>query len=417
MASSNWRAEADKRIEKHRKGDFAVTCTYAGGKPAAGAKVTVRQMRSAFHFGTAVGGSLLWADSNDGRQYARFILDHFNTLVCENAMKWYAVEREKNKLTFDEADRLMKFAEDHGLAMRGHCLFWGKPKYVQAWVRQLTDAQLREAVDRHLADVAPRYRGRLIAWDVNNEMLDGSFYLDRLGKDIRAHMFRRAAELDPCTPLFLNEYGVLCNDEKMRRYIELASGLRAQGAKIAGIGVQEHAAQRLAPWLAEADPNKTRAELDVAGVLEPWSIWRRLDKLGELGAPIHITEVSSKTADEKLRADTLETFLRVAYAHPKVDAFMFWGFWAKRHWLGPQAALVDADWKLLPAGQRVSKMLREEWRTNLETKAGADGAVSFRGFQGAYEMTTTDSRGRKLRAEVNLTKGSETARAQFSLDK
>lgn len=413
--ASDWRTEADRRIEKHRKGDFAVTCTYAGGKPAAGAKLAVRQVRSDFHFGTAVGGDLLWADSNDGRQYAKFILDHFNTLVCENDMKWYATEREKNKLSFDRADRLMKFAEDNGLAMRGHCLLWDKQKYVQAWVRQLTNAQLAEAVDRRLADVAPRYRGRLIAWDVNNEMLDGSFYSDRLGKAVRAHVFKRAAELDPCTPLFLNEYGVLCNDEKMGRYIELARTLRAQGATISGIGIQEHAVQRLAPWVAEADPNKTRAELDVAGTLDPWSIWRRLDKFGELGVPIHITEVSSNTADETVRADTLETFLRVAYAHPKVEAFMLWGFWAKRHWLGAQAALVDANWRLLPSGQRVSDLLREQWRTKLEVTADEAGAISFRGFRGDYEITTTDSRGRKLRAQVKLAKAQETARVQFAV--
>ena len=399
--ADDWRAEADRRIDEYRKGDFAVTCVYANGKPVAGAKVRIRQTRSSFHFGTCIGGDP-FGQSPDEKRYTRYILDHFNALVCENAMKWYATERTKDKLTFDDADRLMKFAEANGLAMRGHCLFWSKPKYVQAWVRQLTNDQLRRHVEQHIADIVPRWRGRLVAWDVNNEMLDGSFYAGRLGESIRAEMFKRAHELDPCTPLFVNEYGVLCNDEKLGRYAALIGKLRKAAAPVGGIGVQEHAAQRFAAALRGVDANETRPERQVPGGLEPRAVWRRLDRLGQFGLPIHITEVSSKTPDERLRAETLETFLRVAYAHPKVEAFLLWGFWARRHWLGPQAALVEADWKPNAAGRAVSKLLLEEWRTNLEATTDAAGVVRFRGFAGTYELTTATPGGTAATATVTL---------------
>ena len=51
-------------------------------------------------------------------------------------------------------------------------------------------------------------QGKFRHHDFNNEMLHGSFYQDRLGKDIRAYMFREAHCLDPFATLFVNDYNV-----------------------------------------------------------------------------------------------------------------------------------------------------------------------------------------------------------------
>jgi hypothetical protein len=54
---------------------------------------------------------------------------------------------------------------------------------------------------------------RFVHWDVNNEMLHGSFFADRLGKSIREWMFRRAAELDPDADLLINDFDVVENNQ------------------------------------------------------------------------------------------------------------------------------------------------------------------------------------------------------------
>ncbi|KAL2521318.1 glycosyl hydrolase family 10 protein/carbohydrate-binding domain-containing protein [Forsythia ovata] len=41
------------------------------------------------------------------------------------------------------------------------------------------------AVQNRLSGLLTRYKGKLKHYDVNNEMLHGSFYQDHLGKDIR----------------------------------------------------------------------------------------------------------------------------------------------------------------------------------------------------------------------------------------
>ena len=395
--ADDWRKESDERIERHRKGSFALTCVYANGRPVAKKTLSVRQRRSAFLFGTCVtSGRLTGAD---GRNYDRFIVEHFNALVTENALKWYGLERQKDRLTFGAADRIVKFAEANGLALRGHCLFWAKPRFVQKWVQQLPNDELRKRMDRHVREVVPRYRGKLAAWDINNEMLDGSFFKDRLGEGIRAWMFKRTHELDPNTPLFVNEYGIMDSDAKTRRYIELIKGLQARGAPVGGIGVQEHGAAAYANFV-RGRPGGRR----------PRDVWRRLDRLGKLDLPIHITEVSSRAPDAELRADTLEAILRVGYAHPKVEAVLLWGFWAGRHWMGPQAALVDRNWKVNAAGRRVARLLLEDWRTNVEVTTGASGLAKFRGFFGTYEIAATDTAGRKIRGTVELTKDAAAAK-------
>ncbi|MCI0548475.1 MAG: endo-1,4-beta-xylanase [Candidatus Rokubacteria bacterium] len=400
-----WRAEADRRIRGHRMGEFAVTVHAPDGSRLAGAAVSARLRRHRFGFGTCVTPLLLAADE-DGRRYREHVLDHFNMVVCENAMKWSAVERERGVERWEQADALLAFADREGLAMRGHCLFWGTRDAVRAqpWLDRLGAADLRAAVARRLRAAVERYRGRVVAWDVENELLDGGFYARRLGRDIVPWMFRAAREIDPAVPLFTNEYGILGSEAKLDRYRALIETLRAAGAPVGGIGIQEHAAQRFAP---------AGRRLGAPPALAPPEVWRRLDRLAAHGLPIHVTEVSSPTADEGRRADSLDTLFRVAFAHPAVEAILLWGFWAGAHWRGRHAALVDEDWEQLPAGARLADLLRREWSTSIEARADAGGVVRFRGFHGRYEVTA-DLAGGRGSAWIDLGPDHATAEARLA---
>lgn len=401
MGEQDWRAEADRRIETVRKGDFSLDLVGPSGEKTRNAEVSVRQIGSHFLFGTCVTGNPLSTNANE-QAYFRFIRGNFNALVCENAMKWYATEKQAGVLTCEDADRLLAFAETNRLAMRGHCLFWCKTKYVQPWVQALAPEALRAAMDARLQQVVGRYRGRLVAWDANNEMLDGAFYSDKLGADIDPWIFRRARELDADVPLFVNEYEILCNDEKLGRYIALIRRLQAAGAKVGGIGIQEHAVERFAPTVEAAAADADRPERNGRRPLVPVDVWRRLDRLAEFGVPIHLTEISSKTGDQQRRADSLEMLFRVGFAHPRVEAIMLWGFWENRHWLGKDAALVDAQWNLLPAGERVRRLVLDEWRTRVAGNSDDAGRFGFRGFYGDYEVEVVTADGTRLRGTAFL---------------
>ena len=414
MSKSVWRTEADARIERLRKGDFAVEVRGRDGAPVPNARVAYRLQRHAFLFGTAIAYAPFADAGEAGRQYRQFILDHFSGLVCENEMKWYATEAERGREDYAPADALLAFAEQNGLAMRGHCIFWEKHEHVQPWLATLDRTELRVAMKRRLA-IVRRYAGRLAAWDVNNEILDGSFYRERLGADANAWMFKEAAELDPGTPLFVNEYGILGEQEKVERYLALVRDLRASGAPVGGIGIQSHDCDRFTTdGEARLAPGERPSWL-LSSSLTPAAFVATLDRLhAETGLPIHLTEISAKTPDAERRGEVLEILFRLGFSHHAVQAILLWGFGALTHWMGPDAALMSADGALTAAGSRISHLLREEWTTRGNGVSGADGRFAFRGFYGSYTLRVAAPDGRETVREIPLTRSAPSATVQLA---
>lgn len=402
---TDWKQQAAERTERVRKGDFTLTLTDDAGRPLSGA-LQIRMKRLDFGLGVCVTGNPQ-SDKPDDQRYFRFIADHFNTIVHENDLKWYAIEREKDVVKFDRADAILQWADDHGIAARGHCLLWAKQKFVQPWLQELDADELRRRVDEHLQRTITRYTGRLIAWDVNNEMLDGSYYVERLGEGFHEQIFRRVSELDPTTPLFVNEYSILGVPTKLERYKQLIARIESAGGRVDGIGIQEHGCERILLDVDRSDPG-TEIERQ-SHRTTPQAIWETLDDLKTLGKPIHLTEISAKHPDPIVRADALEALYRIGFAHESVELILLWGFWERRHWLGAEAALVSRDWELLEPGRRLLALFAE-WRTDVDVVA-ADGRAAFRGFYGTYEITLTTPDGRSLRGTASLPRGTTNAKA------
>ena len=412
--NAEWRNEANTRIERVRKGDLVVELRGRDGAPVKDARVEYRLKRHSFLFGTAIAYAPFAESGDDGRHYRQFILDHFNCLVCENEMKWYATETERGREDYAPADALLAFADENGLAMRGHCLFWEKDEWVQSWIAALDQKALRAAMERRVSATASRYAGRLVSWDVNNEVLDGSFYRERVGPEATAWMFKEAARLDPKTPLFVNEYGILGEREKTERYLGLIRDLRARGAEVGGIGVQSHDCDRFtAHGQPELAPGERPAWL-LTSPLTPAGFLGTLDRLhDESGLPIHLTEISAKLPNASRRGDVLEMLFRLGFSHRAVQAILLWGFTAKTHWMGPDAALMNQDGTLTPAGARISRLLREEWTTRGSAVSRADGRVAFRGFYGTYALDITMPGDQRAAREIRLEREAPTAAVQF----
>jgi endo-1,4-beta-xylanase len=411
----DWRAEAEDRIERHRKGDLTIEVRGRDGACVKNARVEYRLKHHAFRFGTAIAYAPFADAGEAGQHYRRFILDHFNCLVCENEMKWYANEAERRHEDYGPADALLAFAEQNALAMRGHCLFWEKQEHVQRWLVTLDREELRAAMVRRLTASVGRYAGRLLAWDVNNEILDGSFYRERLGPDANAWMFKEAARLDPKTPLFVNEYAILGEPEKTERYLALIRGLQGSGARVGGIGIQSHDCDRFAPdGHAKLAPGDRPSWL-LSRPLTPAAFLATLDRLHTAtGLPIHLTEISAKTPDADRRGEVLEMLFRLGFSHRAVEAILLWGFGADTHWLGPDAALMSADGTLTAAGSRMSHLLREEWTTRGDGVSAADGRFAFRGFYGTYTVRIAAPDGRETVREVLLARSAPSATVQLA---
>ena len=49
---------------------------------------------------------------------------HFNSIVAENCMKSEVIHPEEDRYDFSLADEFVKFGEDNGMFIIGHCLVW-----------------------------------------------------------------------------------------------------------------------------------------------------------------------------------------------------------------------------------------------------------------------------------------------------
>ncbi|XP_047057913.1 endo-1,4-beta-xylanase 1-like [Lolium rigidum] len=343
-----------------------------------GASIRVVQVDNAVPIGACISKSAV-----QNPAFVDFFAKHFDWAVLENELKWYYTEAVQGQVNYADADALIALCDRHKKPVRGHCIFWAVENSVQPWVRALNPGQLKAAVESRIKSLVSRYNGRFPCYEVNNEMLHGSFFRQRLGDDIDAHMFRETAAIDPAPALFVNDYNVEnANDPNAtpEKYVALITDLQKRGASVGGIGVQGHVTHPVGDVICDA-----------------------LDKLAATELPVWITELDVSAADEAMRADDLETVLREAFAHPAVEGIMLWGFMQGHMWRA-NGQLLNADGSLSEAGRRYVG-LRTEWTSHARGTVDANGNFKFRGFHGKYVLELAAGAGGKVRRAFDVQKG------------
>lgn len=367
-------AELDKSIAGHRKGEIVVRA-----KP--GAQVAIEQLKHEFWFGCAIsnsvfGGSML---ADDRRQYKEKFLENFNAAVTENAVKWGNMEPRKGEVNYAIVDAILAWTDENDIPLRGHNIFWGTPRFVQPWVKELPDDELIKTLRNRAETLTSRYKGRFAEYDLNNEMIHGNYYEDRLGQDITKMMVQWAKNGDPEVKLFMNEFDILTG-RRLPDYLAQIRKLQGQGVSFAGIGVQGH----------------LHSETFDRGELK-----RALDSLAQFNLPIRITEfnmpgqrskyqsgqnVKMTPEEEEEKAKNLTDYYRICFAHPAVEGILMWGFWEGANWI-PQSSLYYKDWSPTPAAKAYQDLLFREWWTNATGKTDTGGTFSTRAFFGNYKIT------------------------------
>ncbi|KAI4316566.1 hypothetical protein L6164_024538 [Bauhinia variegata] len=348
-----------RQTDKIRKRDVILKFSGLDSSSYLGTLVKVRQTQNDFPVGTCVNRTNI-----DNEDFVDFFVKHFNWAVFGNELKWYWTEAQQGNFNYKDADEMLALCQKNKIETRGHCIFWEVDGAVQQWVKSLNKNDLMTAVQNRLNGLLTRYKGKFKHYDVNNEMMHGSFYQDRLGKDIRANMFKTAHQLDSSPTLFVNDYHVEdgCDTRSCpEKYIQHILDLQEQGAPVGGIGIQGHIDSPVGPVVSSA-----------------------LDKLGILGLPIWFTELDVSSINEYVRADDLEVMMREAFAHPAVEGIMLWGFW-ELFMSRDNSHLVNAEGDINEAGKRYLAV-REEWLTRSHGHVDEQGQYNFRGFHGTYNV-------------------------------
>ncbi|KAK8580486.1 hypothetical protein V6N12_070755 [Hibiscus sabdariffa] len=346
-----------RQTDMTRKRDVVLQFSGSNSSSLFGTSVKVTQTQNSFPIGSCIKRTII-----DNEDIVDFFVKNFNWAVFENELKWYWTEPQRGNFNYKDADDMLAFCQDHKIETRGHCIFWEVQSTVQQWIQALNKKDLMTAVQNRLTGLLTRYKGKFRHYDVNNEMLHGSFYQDRLGKDIRSYMFKTANQLDPSATLFVNEYNVEDGRDTRsypEKYIEHILDLQKQGAPVGGIGIQGHIDNPVGPVVSDA-----------------------LDKLDVLGLPIWFTELDVSSINEHVRGEDLEVMLREAFAHPAVEGIMLWGFW-ELFMSRENAHLVDAEGEINETGKRFLA-LKREWLSHAHGRIDIQGQFEFRGFHGTY---------------------------------
>lgn len=365
--------DIDQMIRQNRMGELAV-------KAKPGAAVRVEQVKHEFWFGAAISSSIFSGrdDSADKRKYKEVFLNNFNAAVTENALKWHAMEPRKGQVDYSIVDAILKWTEENDIPLRGHNIFWGISGRVQDWLKQMDDKELHETLKNRATTIASRYKGRFAEYDLNNEMIHGNYYADRLGPRITKEMATWVKQADPQARLYLNDYDILTGN-RLGDYVKHIRGLAAEKAPIDGIGVQGH---------LHGD------SFDAA------KLRHALDTLAKEGLPICITEfnfpgqrssvyqrrdVKLTPEQEQAKAKALTEYYRICFAHPAVKGILMWGFWERANWI-PQSSLYLRDWTPTPAAEAYRDLVFNQWWTRWEGKADKDGLCRIPAFYGKHRV-------------------------------
>ena len=362
-ASSEWRAEAEKRIENYRKATLTIRVHSSKGKSIPGAEVRIRQVRHAYGFGSAIDSASLLAQSEDGEAYRAIVESSFNKVTLENDLKWPQWEESRQK-----ALDALAWTTEKNIPVRGHVLLWPGWKNLPQDLAELATepAKLKARILAHIRDIATATKGLVSDWDVVNEPYSNTDVQKVLGDSILVDAFKTTREVDPKARLFINDYGILSHggtdSEHQDAYFKTIQTLKAAGAPIGGIGMQGHFDEQLT---------------------SPARVWEILDRFATFGIPIHITEHDINVWDEEAWADYTRDFMTACFAHPATSAFITWGFWEGRHWI-PNAAYWTKDWQPRPAAKVWYELVFKKWWTNVRSWTDYRGRTKAKCFLGDY---------------------------------
>ncbi|WP_188190104.1 endo-1,4-beta-xylanase [Nonomuraea sp. SYSU D8015] len=178
--------------------------------------------------------------------HGELLARHFNGITPGNELKWDATEPREGEFAFADGDHLVDFGVEHDMTIRGHTLVWHSQ--TPAWVFEGADKEtLLRRVENHVRTLVTRYKGKISAWDVVNEVIDEnqpdglrrSKWYEIAGLDYIRTAFRVAREADPDAKLFINDYNTEFPRKREALYA-LVKRLKDEGVPIDGVGHQLH---------------------------------------------------------------------------------------------------------------------------------------------------------------------------------
>lgn len=204
--------------------------------------------KDSFKIGVAINQEI---SSGQDNRWQPIISKHFNAITPENVMKAERINPQPGVYDFKPADDFVALGKKNKMFIVGHTLVWHnqtpdwffKDKQGQA----LPAEQVLENMRKFIEVVAGRYKGKVNAWDVVNEIIgeDGKYrptlWVNGIGDGdtVVREAFKYAHQYAPDAELYYNDFNAW-RPAKRDGIIRMVKMLQAAGIRIDGIGMQGH---------------------------------------------------------------------------------------------------------------------------------------------------------------------------------
>ena len=398
----------EKNIEKHRKGEATISIVGKNGKQVTNVKVEVHQQTHEFLFGCNlfVLGQLQTPELNTKYETAFAKLFNFATIP----FYWKELEPQEGKPRFQEGssfiwrrpppDQLLKWCKVHHIVPKGHALMYNRNAFMPDWTERNNPELFLKQAQAHIEGIANRYKNDILVWDVVNEERYRTRNLEtghKVPDDYLVWCFKVANRVFPENVKLLYNDDTQ-NHDNPEEYEGYVNSVVKSGLRIDGMGLQFH--------LFDLDSRGKFLEGTQYPVNQLIEVY---DRLGKLGLPIYITEITVPGGGEdgaSIQAKIVENLYRLWFSVPNMAGITWWNLGDSTAFGNENKAmggLLDNEMNPKLAYQALNQLINHEWKTNLKISSGSHGNVSFRGFYGKYKITVSHN-GKSIEQEINLTK-------------
>lgn len=274
---------------------------------------------------------------------------------------WRLIEYKKGRYRWEPLDQIVEFAQRRGMAVKSLFIYWGGIGGTPPWFRDLNFKKKKQEVERWATDLVSRYRGRVAAWEIVNEMHDWGFANPScLSHEQSLEMTRFVSDLvgdlDPGTPRVINH--CLIWGEYVQGNVGQGSGgpwcpltyledVIAAGIEFEGIGLQYY--------------NPGRDLMECIQHLDRFIPFGKDIYITEMGTPSDSRprgEVETRQIDPNVgwrgpwtperQAKWVESWYTLAASRPQVKLMNWWDFDDERAFIS-HAGLLDDRGRPKPA--------------------------------------------------------------------
>jgi hypothetical protein len=421
--------QARRDIEQIRKGDFKLRVVDTAGKPITG-KVRLRHVRHEFRFGGPSSGNPLFLELfNAGRMNP-----HWGVLQK-------AEDGPDGPYQWEHFDKKLDAAYAHDVSMRWHCLIYeehGSPRWIDAKYREQpwwksvpeTEEQWWKLIERHLREVGTHRRpcdgkplGEFLEFDVINETGSRMWTNERLETAGKPAAFPSAHNRHPNGWANAARMITLARQSMPNSRLvalepwpmgDLNNGMTKRVLRHFSRLFDRQSNDPLIRQVSE-DPRVLLGYQGHTGVhdraaLTMSRINAGFERFSQFGKEIAITEydppcVAKDKPQEEFERTRLTpeeqaawsvNFHTLAFSKPYIGELMRW-CWADGQSMKRDAGIVFQNFRPKPEYFALKKLLTETWTTRWEGPLAADGAASFRGYFGTYEVEAGGFKGRRVR--------------------